>query len=192
MLDLVEPEVDGVFPPSRSASSRTIQTVKFLGRSASLWRHLRGWLSLYTVTLAHPVTDEQRELHLKLSGPRYPRFETGSDEWVKLIQYSDVIAPQGWHYGWVQELRQISTEGGDNMTVVQDAVFYKRWLSKEAEEAFKTAIPGVKMDWDDELRKIGALEAKEEHIDLFRIGLGLHPRRAPPPAPPAPAPGGPA
>lgn len=150
------------------------QTIRFLGRRASLWRHLRGWVFLYTITLAHLVTDEQRGLHRELSGPRYPKFEMGSDEWKKRIEHSNATMPQGLHHDLTQKLRQIGGEKGGNMTVVQDAVFYKRWLSKEEEETLKTAIPGVKVDWDDELRKIGAIEAKEEDTDLSRIGLGLY------------------
>jgi hypothetical protein len=185
MLDLAKPGGDGVSPPSSTAPPRTIQTVKFLGRSSSYWNHLSKWISLYTVTLAHPVTDEQRELYLKLSGPRYPKFEMGSDECIKRIQHSPATVPQGLHHGWVQELRHMGREGEDKVTVIQDAVFYKEWLSKEAEEAYRTAIPGVKMDWDDELCKIGAIEAKEEHVGLFRIGLGLQRRPERAPLPPA-------
>lgn len=91
--------------------------------------------------------------------------------------------PLGLHYGWVEGLRRINREGRDDMTVVQDAVIYKRWMSREAEERLKTAIPRVKREWDDGLRRIGTVEAREEHIDLLLIGLGMYrkPRRAPMP-----------
>ena len=76
-------------------------------------------------------------------------------------------------------------EREDKVTVIQDAVLYREWQSKEAEEAYRTAIPGVEMDSGDELCKIGAIEAKEEHVGLFRIGLGLQWRPGRAPLPPA-------
>ena len=71
----------------------------------------------------------------------------------------------------------MSREREDNVAVIQDAVPDREWLSKEVAEAYRTAIPEVKMNWGDGLCKLGAIEAKEEHVGLFRIGLG--PRRRP-------------
>ena len=75
--------------------------------------------------------------------------------------------------GWVQELRQIGgEEGGKAEARVRDAFFYRLWLSKEAEEEKKRALPGVEYSWDEELRKIGAIEAKEEHVGMVPIAYG--------------------
>lgn len=101
----------------------------------------------------------------RLEGPRHP--------WAQVIG-SDYELPEATgnreyaHRGWVQEPRQLLGEGGEH-TAVQDGIIFKKWLSKEAEEAWKTAIPGVEISWDDELRDIGAIEAKEEHVDLVHI-----------------------
>lgn len=69
----------------------------------------------------------------------------------------------------------------NSLAVIQNAVLYREWLSKEAAEAYRTAIPGLEMNWGDEVCKLGAIEAKEEHVGLFRIGLGRRrcPRWAP-------------
>lgn len=56
--------------------------------------------------------------------------------------------------------------------VLQEGVIYARWLSREAEEVYKAAVPGVEPRWDDERRETGALEAKEEHVDLVWVFRG--------------------
>lgn len=153
-----------------SSSPRTIQTVKFRGNGASYGIFLEGWLSIHTVTLPHPVTCTQKELFAQLEGPRYPRPQViGSDYQLKLMDVPLATNTRTYvHHGWVQEPRQIIGEGGEHI-VVQDGIICKKWLSKEAEEAWKTAIPGVELSWDDGLRDIGAIEAKEEHVDLVHI-----------------------
>jgi hypothetical protein len=166
MLDLSQPQ-------GASSSFRAIQTVKFLGINACNGLYLRGWLSFFTVTLAHPVTDAQRQMFRRLQGPRYPRAKDGDTEMkLKLMKLPVSTQFPGLQHGWVQELRELAEEGKDKATVAQDCVFYKMWLSKEAEDRRKSAIPGVKLGWDDELREIGARDTKEEHVDLVYITRG--------------------
>ncbi|OIW34217.1 hypothetical protein CONLIGDRAFT_667383 [Coniochaeta ligniaria NRRL 30616] len=155
-----------------SSSPRTIQTVNFRFNAASYGIFLEGWLSIYTVTLPHPVTltCTQKELFSQLEGPLYPRAQViGSDYQLQLQDLPEATGDREYAYrGWVQEPRQLLGEGGEHIAV-QDGVIFKKWLSKEAEEAWKTAIPGVEISWDDDLRGIGAIEAKEEHVDLVHI-----------------------
>lgn len=96
----------------------------------------------------HPETPgHRRELFYDLRGLMYPEFKVGSEEWVTHFEHHIAATVLlGLHYGWVQGLRRINREGGDDVTVVQDALIYKRWVSREAEERLKTAIPGVKRD----------------------------------------------
>jgi hypothetical protein len=170
MFDLPEPRAS----VASSSSFRTIQTVKFLGINASNCLYLQGWLSFFTVTLAHPVTDAQRQMFCRLQGPHYPRHKDGDTEMMlKLMKLPVSTKFPGLQHGWVQGLRELAEEGSDKPgTVAQDGVFYKMWLSKEAEERSKSAIPGVEMGWDDELREIGAIDTKEEHVDLVYVTHG--------------------
>jgi hypothetical protein len=48
------------------------------------------------------------------------------------------------------------------------------WLSREAEEAEKAAIPEVDMRacWEADLREVGAVQSFEEHVLLVRITRG--------------------
>jgi hypothetical protein len=172
MLDIPKPQPGGA--SSSSSSFRMIHTVKFLGINASNGLYLSGWLSFFTVTLSHPVTDAQRQMFRRLQGPRYPRHKDGDTEiMLKLMKLPVYTKFPGLQHGWVQELRGLVEEGKDKPeTVTQDGVFYKMWLSKEAEERRKSAIPGVKLGWDDELREIGAIDTKEEHIDLVYVTCG--------------------
>ena len=181
MLDLAEPVVSGA-PSSTFSPSRTIQTVKFLSRSEPFYGHLKGWLSFYTVTLAHPITEAQRDLHNRLQGPVYrPRRSNDGrtiddhEFYIMMVNLPDATGSYNAQYGWVQELRQADGEQGcEAGTTVQDAFFYTKWLSRDAEEKMKRALPGVEYSWDDELREIGALSAKEEHVDLVCIAFGRH------------------
>ncbi|KAK4158048.1 hypothetical protein C8A00DRAFT_11115 [Chaetomidium leptoderma] len=160
-----------ITPVAGGVSGRTIQTIKFDSWEATRFSLLEGWLALYTVALAHPVTDAQREV--RLQGPRYRRNSIGNVEWhIMMINLPEPRRSQGVQHGWVQELRQIVGEGKKIETTVQDAFFYTGWPSKEAEEKMKTALPEVEFGWDDELREIGAIEAKEEHVDLVWIAQG--------------------
>lgn len=51
------------------------------------------------------------------------------------------------------------------------------WVNKKVEEAWKTAVSGVEVGWDDDLAKIGALGVREEHVDLFCVTSGRHHRQ---------------
>jgi hypothetical protein len=57
---------------------------------------------------------------------------------------------------------------------VQDGVIYQKWVSQEAEEALKAAIPEVDMNecWEKDLREVGAMASWEEHVMLVRITRG--------------------
>jgi hypothetical protein len=171
VLDLGEPGVSS--SSSSLSSSGTIQTVIFESKSAA--NHMQGWISFHTVTLAYPATDEQRKLHRELKGPRYRCPPDASDQefFCKMVTVPRSTRSNSLKHGWVQELRQIGgEEGGKAGTTVQDAFFYRLWLSKEAEEEKKRALPGVEYSWDEELRNIGAIEAKEEHVDMVPIAYG--------------------
>ncbi|KAL2020040.1 hypothetical protein VTK56DRAFT_8943 [Thermocarpiscus australiensis] len=125
MLDLPEPQAGGT-----SSSFRTIQTVKFLSASASNDLYLRGWLSFFTVTLAHPVTDAQRDMFRRLRGPHYPPCKDDDiDMRRKLNNLPESTKFPNLQHGWAQELREITGGGeGKASTVVQDGVFYKMWF----------------------------------------------------------------
>lgn len=92
-------------------------------------------------------------------------------------------------YGWAQETRTIEAgrtardyqeeqqEGGNeglqkighSMEVkVQYGVFYQRWLTQQAEEAWKAAIPEVDMNeyWEKDLRDAGDVAGWVEHVKL--------------------------
>jgi hypothetical protein len=146
---------------------------------------MKGWVSFYTVTLPHPVTDAQRQLHRNLSGPGYlpRRRSSGSiisyqEFCIMMVNLPDAVGSHNTQHGWVKELRQVGGEpGGEAGTVVQDAFFYTKWLSKDAEEEQKRALPEVEYSWDDELREIGALAAKEEHVDLVCVAFGRAPEK---------------
>jgi hypothetical protein len=172
ILDIPEPQAGGA--SSSSSSFRTIQTIKFLRLNASIGLYLRGWLSFFTITLAHPVTDAQREAFRRLRGPRFPNHQDDDmNTMEKLANTPQATKFPGFQHGWVQELRETTRDKGEKVgTIVQDGVFYKMWLSKEAEEKAKGATPGVELVWDDDLRGIGAIEVKEEHVDLVPIARG--------------------
>lgn len=59
---------------------------------------------------------------------------------------------------------------------VQEGVFYRMWLSQEAEEAMKRAIPDVdiRARWEADLQDIGAVQRFEEHGQLVNITFGHH------------------
>ena len=164
LLDLAEPFANGAAP-----SSTTVQMVKFNLRGSVSPLSLNGWLSFFTVTLPSPVSDVQRDAFRRLQGPRYNRGKPWThDEIWKLRNLPESTRARPFQYGWSWEPEQGDEAG------TQDGVFYVRWLSKEAEEARKARFEeaGLKLSWDDELREIGALGARKEHVDLARIAYG--------------------
>lgn len=183
MLDLTEPRAGGA-PFTLTSTSRTIQAVKFNNRCEPYYSKMKGWLSFYTVTLPHPVSDARRQLCNRLSGPRYrPRRSSSgniiSDHEFYIMMANISTATDGYspQHGWVKELRQVDEDqGGEAGTTVEDAFFYNKWLSREAEEEQINALPEVKYSWDDELREIGALAVKVEHVDPVCITFGRNHR----------------
>ncbi|KAK4160428.1 hypothetical protein QBC43DRAFT_373101 [Cladorrhinum sp. PSN259] len=143
--------------------SPSVETVKFTFSIAADPDYLRGWLSFFTVSLPLPITAAQRELYGKLRGPQYPSYSTLIDPVLKIAMMSVPIASRvpDLQHGWAQAPRQILGIGE-----VQDGIILRKWLSSEAEQAWRTWIPGAKPDWQDELREVGAVEAKEEHVNL--------------------------
>lgn len=73
-------------------------------------------------------------------------------------------------HGWAVAPRTatVQAEDGTATREVQDGVIYRKWISREAEAEWRKGMAsvGVEPDWQQDLSEIGALDAREEHVDL--------------------------
>ncbi|KAM7214051.1 hypothetical protein V8F06_010560 [Rhypophila decipiens] len=161
------------FLAALGSPAAAVQTVKVTAHTAVSPLTLQSWLSFFTITLPHPVTDAQREVYARMRGPAYPWYHAGMDPAMKaaLMTMPAPSRAPDVQYGWALAPQE---EDGGTGRQVQDGVFYRKWLSSEAEQEWRTWIPGVVPDWQKELSEIGAVGAKEEHVDLVYVARFTH------------------
>ncbi|KAK3936126.1 hypothetical protein QBC46DRAFT_420341 [Diplogelasinospora grovesii] len=137
------PEFINALPPGVST-----ETIKF-EKCGTKMDFLHGWLSLVTIGFTHPVADVERVLFGHLGGPM--RFQTRGQKPKR---------------GWVQELRTLGSQ------TVQDAVLLRNWryivpvLDMQTEVAINPLTEEV---FEKRLEEIGAVQWKEEHVNLARV-----------------------